>query len=307
MKKLSVLLVLALLAAVLAGCQAALVNLPAASDPTVTAAPQRTDAPAPQSTAPEQPATETEPIETAAPTTAAPTAPPTTEPPAPKGNPYFTKTGENVFNNGAVEIRLEGSAVIQKDLGSGKETLLFTEQFEPDTNDFLVGVTTDRLYFAYNSEENWWGYVVYSVDHSGGMREALGGAWDPVFQNGWLALFGFRSDVSPTELRLIDRDDRIVCDYTNGEIWDGTVYDEFFFFIQIENAPDWSTFNYSDTGSWNYDLVRVDPDGTVTVVKVFPGLPVPYSPAFIQNGVICFYDLDQYYDLITLQPTSRPN
>ena len=294
-KLFSVLLTLCLLASLLIGCggsqgQPSIDPTKPAQTEIVSEAPA-TDAPATEA----PPATD---------------APEQTDEPTPPEDLYFVRVADEScdrYTDGYSEILFYDNTgdVICRDVDSGAEQTLFT--LEPDSTIFtsLIGVTENRLYFGWNEIEDWWGVNVYSVDYSGRNRSELGSAWDPSFENGWLLLLGFRSDVSPTELLLIDRDDQIAAADASGAVWDAVVVDRSVYYLCVENMPD--SWPYEDPAEgWNIDLVRIEPNSDVTVVKVFGGQPTPYSPAFINGTVICFYETNEYYDLFTLEPTTRP-
>lgn len=304
-KALIPLLLSALLAVPFTGCAK---NSPA-KDPAATAAqvvptlnPAESEAPAP---------TKTEP----APTESESAAPTETES-EPESEPeivlesgtYYRPYGEYMvdecFRNDTTEIRFASGSVIRKDLASGAETQLFPVAYGDDVNYHLIGVTENRLYFAWNEVEDWWGWEVYSVDYSGSQRQELGEFWDPSFDCGWLVLYGFRSDVSPTELRVIDRNDRIVIDEERGCVWDGEFVGESFEYLMIEDYPDnpWET---ERPEGWTTNLIRLDPDGTQTVLKSFLAETF-YSPASIYEGVIIFMETNEFYDLYTLEPVPNP-
>ena len=301
MKKLiCVILTLCLLASLLAACGgAAPGQLPidplkpaqteAASEAQETAAPE-TDAPAS-----EAPATE---------------APGQTEAPLPPQDAYFVRVADEScdrYTNQAVEVlfRERPGDVICRDVETGAEQTLFTVEADDTIFISLIGVTENRLYFGWNEVEDWWGVNVYSVDYQGGNRAEYGSAWDPSFENGWLLLLGFRSDVSPTELLLIDRNDQTAAFDDTGAVWDAAVVGRSVYYLYVENMPE--SWPYEDPAEgWNVDLVCVDANSDCAVLKVFGGQPTAYSPAFFNGSVICFYETNEYYDLFTLEPTTRP-
>lgn len=263
-------------------------------------------APTPTETPTEAPATTAQTkMPTEAPTeqTEAPTEPPAAD-------EYFVMVEDescNHYTNGAVDIlfRQDGS-VVRADLASGAEETLFTVDVSDDILIRLIGVTNDRLYFGWNEAEDWWGVNVYSVDYQGRDRKEFGEAWDPLFEGGWLILLGFRSDVSPTELLLIDRYDEIVAEDQTGAVWDAVTLDESVYYVAVEDFPGAAAYDESEGGR-NYELVRADADGTVTVLKVFENRASAYSPAFFMGDVLCFYTENEFYDVRTLEPTTDPN
>ena len=266
----------------LSGCaKQSLEQLFATSPTEATAAPTR---PAPTAPAKTEPAaTEPAPIETTAPV--ATTEPAETEP-APET--VYRQEGD-VFTNDVLEIWLENGRILCKELASGTEQILFAPEQPSGTTLELIGVTDDRLYFGWNEEEDWWGVNVYSVDHAGQSRKEYGEAWDPFFEGGWLLLFGFRSDVSPTELLIIDRRDETVVEELNGVVWDGKCFNGSFYYIYISDAPE-SIEDQLAMTDVTYEIIRLDPDNTSTVVytQQFDSF---YHPApFGEDGTASFYD-----------------
>lgn len=308
MKRKAFILLTLALAVLLCGCQVVLPALPtqttqAEAATTVTAAPQTvpqttaapetqpntTEAPpAPATTeAPPPTTTETPPPPT---TTEAPPPPTTTEAPGPQADPYFSKV-DGVFTNSVVEIFMETGSVIRREIASGNEKILYTPEQPAGTTLELIGVTEQRLYFGWNEEEDWWGLDVYSTDYQGGGRKDLGTAWDPEFHDGWLFLYGFRSDVSPTELRIIDRNDKIVLDELKGAVWSGAIINGSFYYVWIKDIPENWEEQYHMTDV-TYQVIRLDPDNSSTVLTSFY-FDSFYHPAFItDDGKVNFYEED---------------
>lgn len=293
-KLISALLALCVLASLLAGCGAAQ-GQPSAGPTKPAQTEIASEAPATDAPASETPATD---------------LPEQTDEPTPPEDLYFVRVADEScdrYSDGYSEIlfREQTGDVICRSIESGAEQTLFT--IEPDDTIFisLIGVTENRLYFGWNEVEDWWGVDVYSVDYSGRNRSELGSAWDPSFEDGWLLLLGFRSDVSPTELLLIDRDDQIAAADASGAVWDAVVVDRTVYYLSVENMPE--SWPYEDPAEgWNIDLIRIEPNSDRTVVNVFGGQPSAYSPAFFRGDVICFFDTNEFYDLFTLEPTTRP-
>ena len=285
MKYISVLLTVCLLAGLLAGCILTPESPPI--DPTVTAQAE---------------------IATEAPETAAPQTDATEQ--IEPGDTVFELIADescNRYGNQIVEIVFDKNdgSVICREIETGAEQTLFTLETDNTINLSLIGVTENRLYFGWNEIEDWWGVNVYSLDYQGGDPVDYGSAWEPSFENGWLLLLGFRSDVSPTEMLLIDRDDQIAAEDETGAVWDATVTDGAVYYLCVEDMPaDWTAD--APEGGCRYDLVRIEPNSDMTVVKVFEGLPSYYSPAFFNGDVICLYETNEYYDLFTLEPTDKP-
>lgn len=297
MKKLiAVLLILSLLAALLIGCASSTPAKPARDEEEEEG--EKTE----QTDAPDTELPETEATEQ----TEAPTEP---EPPA--EDSIFVMTDDqscNHFTNGTIDIlfRQDGSVVRADNAAQSMQTL-FTVTPDAEINIALIGVTDHRLYFGWNEAEDWWGVDVYSVDYSGGDRQELGSAWDPYFEGGWLVLLGFRSDVSSTEMLLINRYDEIVAEDQTGAVWDATVLDEAVYYVAVEDlgADPWSRDDMD--GKWKFDLVRADPDGALTVLKVFENRQSFANPATFMGDVLCFYMEGEFYDVRTLEPTTDPN
>ena len=303
-KLISLLLILCLSAGLLAGC----VQYPIGHLSDYSALPAAT-------------AAETEPTETEPPVTEPPaTEPPVTEPPMterpvtePPARPQtadacFNKVEDKTcdhFSNQTIEILFRVRSVVRRDLSTGTEEILFTLPQNDAIDISLIGVTENRLYFGWNEVEDWWGVDVYSLDYRGSDRKEHGQYWAPHFENGWLVLLGFRSDVSPTEMLLIDRNDRVIVSESRDTVWDAAVSGKSVYYIYIEGYDDSYTYGERE-GEWNYDLIRVDPDGSQSLVTVFTGRRSPYTSAHIYKGVICFGETGEYYDLITLAPTSQP-
>ena len=257
-------------------------------------------------------APETEAPVTETPETEAPEPEPSTEeaaaaetdPPADEA-PIFVQVAD-YFTNGLVEIRDEDGIISRKDLEAGTETILFRLEKNDAIETQLFGVTDERLYFGWNEVEDWWGYNVYSVDYRGENRVEYGGAWDPMFDGGWLILYGFRSDVSATELRVIDRDDMLVVDLEN--VWDGIVAEDgCFYFVYGGELPE-------EIGEWfaeheerdvEFKVLKLTPEGDFSVHgSLF--FKRYYEPCFINFTTIGFPEAGEYYDLYTLEPTEEP-
>lgn len=307
MKRIILPLLIAALLILCCSCQIVIPALPAQSTQS-TAATAAPSTEAPSTAAPKTEAPSTEPPQTAPATTEAPPvvttteappvvttteAPPvvtTTEAPGPEADPYYTKTGD-VFTNSVLEFRLEDGDILCKDLASGKEEVLFSPEQPAGTTLSLIGVTDKRLYFGWNEEDDWWGLDVYSVDHKGKDRQELGQYWDPEFEGGWLFLMGFRSDVSPTELRIIDRNDKIIFDDSRGSVWSGMMFGESFYFTFIKDLPESWEEQYAMTDV-TYQVLRLDPDNSINQLSSFH-FDSFYHPAFISDdGTVNFYSED---------------
>ena len=288
-KLLTILLALCLTASLLTGCVG---DLPG-NEPS-EAPPQTSEAP-----------------ETESPETDAPVQTEATEAPALEPAPYFTMVADescNHFTNEAIDILFRPDrSVVRVDLATGEEETLFTVGAPNDGLLMsLIGVTADRLYFGWNEAEDWWGVDVYSVDYRGGDQRDFGSAWEPSFEDGWLVLLGFRSDVSPTEMMLISPYDEVVAQDQTGAVWDAMVYEDAAYYIFIQNLDEDPWAREEAGATWTFSVIEVDADGRWTEIGAFGGMPHYYSPAFFNGTVICFYELNEYYDLLTMQPTEKP-
>lgn len=287
-KSIAVLFVLVLSVSLLAGCVR--IALPSV-DPTN---------PAPNPPATELPATDA--TETAEATEA-------TEAASDACFEIIPEDGCNHYTNGSVDVvyRMDTGSVVKVYLAAGTEEPLFTVAPSDDVLCAMIGVTNDRLYFGWNEVEDWWGLNVYSVDWQGQDRQEFGSAWDPFFEEGWLRLMGFRTDVSSTELLLINYNDEIVYEDTDlGAVWDAVVLDGSVYFVTVEDlGPEpWSA--PAREGGWNYDLFRADVDGTITLLKVFEGQQNFYTAAFFIGDVLCIYESDLFFNVRTMEPTTDP-
>lgn len=296
MKKLiAFLLILSLIAALLIGCGSAPKKPAQDEEDDRSGESEETDAPE----------TEDLPDETEEPSEA-PTEPSEEQP---EEDTVFVLTDDlscNHFTNGTVDIMFrEDGSVVRVNAAAEQLQTLFTVEPNDEIFTRLIGVTDHRLYFGWNENEDWWGVNVYSVDYRGEDRQELGEAWDPSFEDGWLILLGFRSDVSSTELLLINRYDEIVAEDQSGAVWDAAVLDGSVYYVIVEDYPGAAGSDEKE-GGWNYDLVRADPNGDKTVLKVFEGRSSLYSPAFLNGDVLCFYMDDEFYNVFTLEPTESP-
>ena len=260
---------------------------------------------APETEAPGPDTAETDAPESEAPDTEAPSANvPETEPAA-EDRPIFVQEAD-YFTNGIVKIWNEEGRIIRQDLESGTETILFRLEQNDGIETKLFGVTDNRLYFGWNEVEDWWGYNIYSVDYQGKNKTEYGEAWDPMFDGGWLILYGFRSDVSATELRVIDRDDMVAVDLEN--VWDGVVAEDgAFYFIYGGELPEeiseW--FEEHENRDVEFKVLRLSPEGDFSIHGSLY-FNRYYEPCFINFTTIGFPEADEYYDLFTLEPVEAP-
>lgn len=237
--------------------------------------------------------------------------PESSEPSAPADTPYFTREGEGMenylFSNQAVEIRLAGENICQKDLSTGEESVLFSLEKDDSIDLYLVGVTNRRLYFGWKQTEEWWGLQVYSVDYQGKDRQNFEGDWRVNQSGGWLVFESFHTDVSQVKMILIDRDDKVVYEEPTYSVWATTVVDESVYYVYIEDVPTSNTFEAVQAREdWVYDLIRIDADGTKTVLKSFY-VNDYYTPVSLNQNTICFFERGEYYDLFTLEPVDPPD
>ena len=221
--------------------------------------------------------------------------------------PYYrlveTDTGDLLFTNNVVEIRYDGSGVWRRALPDGEERLLFSLERTTENNYYLHGVTEDRLYFTCHNPDpdDWWGLTVFSVDHRGEDRQELGSNWDYFFGDGWTALRSFASDVRPTSARIYNRNDELVFEEPEERVWAMEAVDGALYVICVRESP-----KEGEDGEWSEDLIRIDPDGTQTVLMQSP---TPSNQgdygleATISDGVIWIGGSESgLYDLYTLEP-----
>lgn len=223
----------------------------------------------------------------------------------------ITDSDRDYFTDGTREIWLENGTVWIKDLTTGEtECLLELKQAE-DVETELVGVTAQRLYFGWNYADDWWGQNVYSINYRGLDLRDLGTGLGVTFRDGWLILDSFRTDVSPVSLRIIDRNDQTVVDVK--ECWSWAEADGSCWYIYPPALQDTEALDAMSQDeraalleNLRYDLCRLDPDGSITVVG---SVERDYYGAYFQidlehRCVRCFMgDEDgELLDLYTLLP-----
>ena len=230
------------------------------------------------------------------------------EPPAEL--PYFRVVDpdaeDRVFTNNAVELRYDGSAVLQRELPDGEERQLFPLERSDDTDYRLFGVGDQRLYFSCKNQEepdNWWGLTVFSTDRRGGDRRELGDYWDCFFENGWMALRSFHTDVRPTTARVFNRSGELVFEEPEERVWAMKAVEGSLYLVWVKEHPQ---EGQSESGGsrWYDDVIRIDPDGTQSLLLQIPVFTSPGDygvEANIFNGVISFAG-SGLYDLYTLEP-----
>ena len=230
------------------------------------------------------------------------------EPPAEL--PYFRVVDpdaeDRVFTNNAVELRYDGSAVLQRELPDGEERQLFPLERSDDTDYRLFGVSDQRLYFSCKNQEepdNWWGLTVFSTDRRGGDRRELGDYWDCFFENGWMALRSFHTDVRPTTARVFNRSGELVFEEPEERVWAMEAVEGSLYLVCVKEHPQ---EGQSESGGsrWYDDVIRIDPDGTQSLLLQIPVFTSPGDygvEANIFNGVISFAE-SGLYDLYTLEP-----
>ncbi len=223
--------------------------------------------------------------------------------------PYFRAVDpdadDRIYTNNAVEIRYDGSGVRQRELPDGEERLLFPLERSEENSIHLFGVTENRLYFnCHNPDpDDWWGVSVFSVNRQGEDRQELGSNWDYFFGDGWTGLLSFASDVRPHSARIYNRNDELVFEEPEERVWDMEAVDGSLYVICVKESP---KADGSEETEWSEDLIRLDPDGTQTVLL---RIPAPSDlgdygiEATIYNGVIWFgHPSGNLYDLYTLEP-----
>lgn len=200
---------------------------------------------------------------------------------------YYSKIKVNnleFFSDGHTRIWKKNDDVLKKDLATGEVETLCTLEHNGDITTELVGVTKNRLYFGWNEAGNWWGVNVYSVDYHNENRIDWEDAQEVYFGGGWLQMESFRTDVRGFTLHVIDRNDQLVVNEdAEQSCWGGTVVDGSLYYVVNQYAK-W-LFNLSDaerdavsdeerdekSKHAQCDLLRLDPDGTVTTVGAVEG------------------------------------
>ena len=168
---------------------------------------------------------------------------------------------------------------------------------------------------------DWWGTSVYSVDYQGNHRRDYGGGWDIQFEGGWLILTSFHTDVRPESLRVIDRNDRLVLDMDQYDVWSTELVGDALYYVHLVNSPFASSLierlqqvTRPEDGV-DIEILRVDPDNSVTVIGTLHS-EYPYVPCWITDGVLAVTEDKQdgserlttsYYDLQTLEPILPPD
>ncbi len=195
---------------------------------------------------------------------------------------YYSRIAVNnlvFFSDGHTRIWKKNDDILKKDLATGQVETLCTLEHNGDITTDLVGVTKNRLYFGWNEAGNWWGVNVYSVDYHNENRIDWEDAQEVYFGGGWLQMESYRSDVRGFTLHVIDRNDQLVVNEdADQSCWGGTVVDGSLYYVVNQYAK-W-LFNLSDaersaiseaefeekSKHAQCDLLRLDPDGTVTTV-----------------------------------------
>ena len=221
--------------------------------------------------------------------------------------PYFTvidpDAEDRIYTNNAVEIRYDGVGVWRRALPDGEEELLFSLERTAENNYYLFGVTENRLYFnCHNPDpEDWWGLTVFSVNHQGEDRQELGSWCDPYFDNGWVVLRSFASDVRPISARIFNRNDELVFEEPEERVWAVEAVDGLLYCIWVKENP-----KEGGDSEWSEELISLAPDGAQTILMQIP-TPSDHGDygveANIYNGVIWVGDPSgKLYDLYTLEP-----
>lgn len=132
-------------------------------------------------------------------------------------------TAENgYFTNGARGYALlPGGRVISVDAETGKLAVLVTV----DADATLFAVTKNRLYFHVPhqlDEYDTWGKDVFSYKANGGDYQLHDEAVDVDYQDGYILLTSYRSDVSPKYVTVIDSEDNTLI--SDVYAWDAVIY-----------------------------------------------------------------------------------
>ena len=241
----------------------------------------------------------------------------TTEPEPPLTTGCFTLCEDaerSYFTDGATEVWMENDAVWVRELTTDETRFLLELKTVEGTETELIGVTAQRLYFGWCYTGDWWGRNVYSVDRQGQSTVELGDGQGVRFEGGWLFLESFRTDVRAFTLRVIDRYDRTVVDVK--ECWDYVLLDGSCYFIYAAGMQDPEALDALPEAErrealehMRYDLCRLDPDGTVTVLG---SLERSYYAAYFQfdptnRQIRCYEGTEggETLDLYTLRPVGE--
>ena len=222
--------------------------------------------------------------------------------------PYFRvvdpETEDRRFTNNAVELRYDGSGVLERELPDGEERLLFALERTAETDYRLFGVSDDRLFFTCKNPEepdNWWGATAFSTDRRGRDRRELGDYLDCFFGDGWVALRSFHTDVRPSTARIFNRSGELILEEPEERVWSMEAVDGSLYVVCVKEHP-----QESGGSRWYDDVIRLDPDGTQSLLLQIPVFTSPGDygvEANIFNGVISFDGPDgTLYDLYTLEP-----
>ncbi len=170
---------------------------------------------------------------------------------------FFTEENA-VFTNGIQIVALVGKNVISVDLFTGNVTSFPVDNAE-DTS--ILAVTDERIYFVYDDvdAENWWGVNVYSCDHTGEDHKSFGGGLDVEAGDGYIVLKLYRSDVSPTSVTVIDKNDSIILD--NADAWAATIYEGAVYSLALD-VP----FAFLEGKAYEVHLTKID-SSEKTVIK----------------------------------------
>ncbi|MBO4419675.1 MAG: hypothetical protein J5789_07625, partial [Oscillospiraceae bacterium] len=242
---------------------------------------------------------------------------------------YFVKlpvAERSYFSNGKTRIWDDNGTIMKKDLASGETEALFTLETEAGNVIMPVGVTEDRLYIGWNSAERYaigGELAVYSVDYQNrdkklitaeATEEYARGEMQVQFENGYLVLQAYRSDVGTRHTCAIDRNDKLIMEIHT--CWDAKPVDGSFYYIY---APDWENYTWGDLtwgdlsvaeqdelmANMRYDVCRIDPDGDLTVLG---SITMMYWAAYFWIDAdakeIVFNEHIQTWDLFTVQPTT---
>lgn len=157
-------------------------------------------------------------------------------------NSVYVRKNDWVFSNGSkcIGIPKDGSGqVIEVDLNTGEvKTLLHTA-----SDASLLGVTNGCIYISVPNyidtgagyAGDYWGFNVYSYSHSGENAQLQGKAVECFFQDGYIVLTGYRSDIRPKNLFVIDSHDQVLAE--DESVWDVKVYDGSVYFLRVKLSP----------------------------------------------------------------------
>lgn len=170
---------------------------------------------------------------------------------------YVEKDG--VFTNGQYAYQLLPDGTLWSiDAVEGITTVYASKLSEYIT---LFAVTEQSLFFENTDPDrndwSWWGAEVFALDKNTYARTDYGDGLNGRYESGYVFLSGFRSDVSPTRLTVINSNDLTLID--DVAIWTFTVLDGsvFYYAIDAEAYNAWEPYSMTE--------YRLDSTGTTQI------------------------------------------